>query len=54
MAALYFIVVKMYVKTNISHMKQQFVLTYTIRQTQIPALLDHWVTNTPSVNILYT
>jgi len=29
-------------------MKRQFVVTHTIRQTGIPALLDSWVTNTPS------
>ena len=33
-------------------MKQQFVVTYTIRQTQIPELLGSWVTNTPYVKIL--
>jgi hypothetical protein len=33
-------------------MKQQFVITLTIRQTEIPALLDSWVTNTPSVKML--
>jgi hypothetical protein len=32
-------------------MKQQFVVTHTIRQTEIPALLDRWVTNTPSVKM---
>jgi hypothetical protein len=26
-------------------MKRQFVVTHTIRQTEIPALLDSWVTN---------
>jgi hypothetical protein len=31
-------------------MKQQFVLSHTIRQTGIPALLDSWVTNTHFVN----
>jgi hypothetical protein len=30
-------------------MKQQFVVIHTIPQTEIPALLDSWVTNTPSV-----
>jgi hypothetical protein len=34
-------------------MKRQFVLTHTIRQTKILALLDGWVTNTHSVNMLY-
>ena len=33
-------------------MKRQFVVTHTIRQTEIPTLLDSWVTNTPSVKIL--
>jgi len=32
-------------------MKQQFFLTPTIRQTEIPALLDRWVTNTQSVKM---
>ena len=27
-------------------MKQQFVVTHTVRQTYIPVLLDSWVTNT--------
>jgi hypothetical protein len=31
--------------------KQQFVITHTIRQTEIPALLDSLVTNTPSVKM---
>jgi hypothetical protein len=43
-------------KTNffntISLMKQQFVATHTIRQTEIFALLDSWVRNTPSVKML--
>jgi len=34
-------------------MKGQFVVTHTIRQTGIPALLDSWVTNTPPVKILW-
>jgi hypothetical protein len=34
-------------------MERQFVVTQTIRQTEIPALLDSWVTNTPSVRTLY-
>jgi hypothetical protein len=29
-------------------MKQQFAVTHTIRHTEIPALLDSWVTNTLS------
>jgi hypothetical protein len=32
---------------NISLMIQQFVVTHTIRQTELPALLDSCVTNTP-------
>jgi len=32
-------------------MKQQFVKTHTNRQNEIPAQLDSWVTNTPSVKI---
>jgi hypothetical protein len=34
-----------------SLMKQQFVVTQTIRRTEILALLDSRVTNTPSVKI---
>jgi hypothetical protein len=37
---------------DISLMKEQFVVTHTIRQTEIPALLDSWVTNTPSIKML--
>jgi hypothetical protein len=33
-------------------MKKQFVVTHKIRQTEIPALIDNWVTNTP-VKIVY-
>jgi hypothetical protein len=33
-------------------MKQQFVVTHTIHQTEIPALLDSWVKNTSSVKML--
>jgi len=33
-------------------MEQQFVLAHTIHQTEIPALVDSWVTNTPSANVL--
>ena len=33
--------------------KQQFVVTHTIRQTEIPALLGSWITNVHSVKILY-
>jgi hypothetical protein len=39
-------------ESMISLMKQQFVVAHTIRQTEIPAVLDCWVTNTPSVKIL--
>jgi len=38
----------------LSLMKQQFVITHTVHQTEIPALLDSWVTNTPSVKIWYS
>jgi hypothetical protein len=34
-----------------SFMQQQLVVTHTIRQTEIPALLDSWVTNAPSVKM---
>jgi hypothetical protein len=33
--------------------KQQFVITHAIRQTEILALLDNWVKNTPSVHVVY-
>jgi hypothetical protein len=33
-------------------MKQQFVVTHTIRQTDIPALPDSWITNIHSVKML--
>jgi len=33
-------------------MQQQLVVTHTIRQTEIPALLDSWVTNASSVKVL--
>jgi hypothetical protein len=33
-------------------MRRQFVVTHTIRQTQILALLDSWVTDAPSVKML--
>ena len=29
--------------------KQQFVVTHTVPQKEIPALLENWITNTPSV-----
>jgi len=35
------------------NMKQQFVITHTTHQTELPTLLDSWVTNTPSVKMLY-
>jgi hypothetical protein len=38
---------------NICLMKQQFVVTHTILQVEIPALLDNAVMNTPSVKMLY-
>ena len=38
---------------SLSLMKQQIVVTHSIRQNEIPALLDSWVTNTPSVKILH-
>ena len=34
-------------------MKQQFVTTHTIRQIEIPALLDSRVTNTPPVKMYF-
>ena len=40
---------------HMSLMKRTFVfLTHTIHQTEIPALLVGWVTNTPSVKMLCT
>ena len=33
--------------------KEQFVVTHAIRQTDFTALLDIWVTNTPSVKMLW-
>jgi hypothetical protein len=41
------------VALSTSLMKQQFVVTHTIRQTEIPTLLDIWVANTTSVKIMY-
>jgi hypothetical protein len=32
-----------------SLVKQQYVVTQTVYQTEIPAFLDSWVTNTPFV-----
>jgi hypothetical protein len=37
---------------SISPMRQQFVVTHTILQIEIPALLDSWGINTPSVKML--
>jgi len=37
---------------TISLTKRQVVVTHTIRQKVIPALLDSWVTNKPSVKML--
>jgi hypothetical protein len=34
---------------NKSVTKRQFDVSHTIHQTEIPALQDNWVTNTPSV-----
>ena len=42
--------------SNLKHtplMEQQFVVTHTIRKTEISALLEICVTNKPSVNILH-
>ena len=36
----------------ISLMKQQFVVTHTVRQNDILALADSWVTDAPSVKML--
>jgi hypothetical protein len=40
-------------RTSLPHVKQQFVAIHTIRQNEIPALPDSWVTNTSSAKILY-
>jgi hypothetical protein len=37
---------------QVSPIKRRFVVTHTVRQTDIPALLDSCVTNTPSVKML--
>jgi hypothetical protein len=37
---------------NISPMKRQFVVTHAIIQTEIPTLIDSWVTDTHAVKIL--
>jgi len=39
-------------QSMISLMKQQFVVTHRVRQTEILAILDKWIANMPSVNIL--
>jgi hypothetical protein len=39
---------------TISLMKQQFDVTHNIRQTEILTLLDSWVTNTFSQNLVST
>ena len=36
-----------------SLIKQQFVVTQAVRQTESAALPDTWLTKTPSVKILY-
>ena len=41
-----------YKNIRVPLMKQQFVVTHTIRQNEIPALLDSAVMNTPSVKML--
>jgi len=38
-------------KRRTSIMRQKFVATHTLRQTEIPALLESWVTNTLFVKI---
>lgn len=37
---------------HISLMKEQFIITHTLRQSEIPGWLDSWVKNTPSVEML--
>jgi hypothetical protein len=37
---------------NIPLVKQQVVLTHTIRQAKTPAVLDSWVTDTTAVEIV--
>ena len=34
-------------------MKWQYVVTHTVSQTEISALLDKWFKNTPSVQMLF-
>lgn len=36
----------------ITFMQRPFAVTHTVRQTDIPASLDNWVTNPPSVHML--
>ena len=35
-------------------MKQQFIITHAIHQTEIPTLLDSLVTNTPTAKMLHS
>ena len=37
---------------NVTRMEKQFVVKHAICPTEIPMLLDSWVTNTPSVKML--
>ena len=37
---------------NILFMKQHFVVTHTVQQTEIHTLLDSWLTKAPSVKML--
>jgi hypothetical protein len=41
------------VLSNISLIKQQFVVTHAVRQNEIPALLGAWITNKPSAKMFY-
>jgi hypothetical protein len=47
-----YIITEFHLGLCISLMKQQFSVTRTIRQSEITALLDGWVRNTPSVKML--
>jgi hypothetical protein len=49
----YFTIQHLFNKIGLSFVKQQFVVTDTIRQNKIPVLLDIWVTNTPFVKTFY-
>ena len=40
-------------RKDIQFMEQQFLLTHTICQTGIPALLDSWITNASSVKVSF-